>query len=71
MDDLNVSCKNNCTLKARAKVSGEGMLLFAGRAMLQHSKENHSKDPGLLQGYIRGTHWGTSCVFKPKPDLYS
>lgn len=42
--DLNDSCKNNCTLKARAEVSGGGML-----GMPWHSKEDHSQDTGLTK----------------------
>lgn len=40
-DDLSDSCKNNRTLKARAEVSGGGLL-----GMLWHSKEDHSQDIG-------------------------
>lgn len=43
-DDPSDSCKNNCTLKARAEVSGGGML-----GMLWHSKEDHSQDIGLTK----------------------
>lgn len=66
-----MTCKNNCALKASAEFSGEGMLLFAGRAMPRHSKENHSKDIGLLQGGSRDSHRETRYIFKMNPDLYS
>lgn len=61
-DDLNDSCKNNCTLKARAEVSGGGML-----GMLWHSKEG----PFTRHWANKESHGGIQDVFKMNPGPYS